>query len=108
MRLLSRIEEIILLAIWRLQDNAYGITIREEVGRATGKTWLTGAIYASLSRMLNNGLVVSFEGEPTKERGGRRKILYRLTEEGQKALLKIKQINDINWEGLTDFEVSEQ
>jgi len=107
MRLLSRIEEIILLAIWRLQDNAYGITIREEVARTTGKTWLTGAIYASLSRMLNNGLVVSFEGEPTNERGGRRKILYRLTEDGQRALLKIKQINDINWEGLTDFEVSE-
>ena len=107
MRLLSRIEEIILLAIWRLQDNAYGITIREEVGRATGKTWLTGAIYVSLSRMLNNGLVVSFEGEPKKERGGRRKILYRLTEDGQKALLKIKRINNITWEGLENFEVSE-
>lgn len=63
MRLISRIEEIILLCIWRLQDNAYGITIREEVIKATGKVWLTGSVYASLSRLLKHGLVVSIEGE---------------------------------------------
>jgi DNA-binding PadR family transcriptional regulator len=107
MRLLSRIEEIILHAIWRLQDNAYGITIREEVFRTTGKTWLTGAIYASLSRMLEQGLVVSYEGKPTKERGGRRKVLYCLTDEGKKALLEIKRINAVVWEGFSSFEVQE-
>ena len=52
MRLISRLEEIILLSIWRLRDNAYGITILDEVARATGKTWLTGSIYASLGRLL--------------------------------------------------------
>lgn len=108
MRLLSRIEEIILLAVWRLQGNAYGITIRDEVTRATGKTWLIGAIYASLSRMLDNGLVVSSEGEPTSERGGRRKILYRLTEEGQTALKEIKRIHALAWGGIRDFEVTEK
>jgi DNA-binding PadR family transcriptional regulator len=107
MRMISRIEEIILLSIWRLQDNAYGITISEEVVKATGKTWLTGSIYASLSRLLKHGLVVSIEGEPTAERGGRRKIYYKLTPEGQRALLAVRRVNSIIWSDLPSFEVKE-
>jgi DNA-binding PadR family transcriptional regulator len=107
MRMISRIEEIILLSIWRLQDNAYGITIREEVIKATGKAWLTGSIYASLSRLLKHGLVVSIEGKPTTERGGRRKIYYKLTPEGQRALLAVKRINSLIWSDLPTFEVKE-
>ena len=105
--MISRIEEIILLSIWRLQDNAYGITILEEVTKATGKTWLTGSIYASLSRLLKNGLVISIEGEPTSERGGRRKIYYKLTHEGQRALLAVKRMNSLIWSDLPTFEVKE-
>jgi len=108
MKLVSRIEEIILLSIRRLQDNAYGITILEEVAKATGKTWLTGSIYASLSRLLKRGLVVSSEGDPTPERGGRRKIFYRLTPKGQQTLLEIKRINSIVWSDLPSLEVKEK
>ena len=108
MRLVSRIEEIILLSIWRLQDNAYGITILEEVAKATRKTWLTGSIYASLSRLLKRGFVVSYEGNPTPERGGRRKIFYRLTPLGQRSLLEIRRINSIAWADLPAFEVKEK
>jgi PadR family transcriptional regulator PadR len=108
MRLVSRIEEIILLSIWRLQDNAYGITILDEVAKTTGKTWLTGSIYASLSRLLKRGFVVSYEGDPTPERGGRRKIFYRLTPQGQHALLEIKRIHSIAWSDLPAFEVKEK
>ncbi len=107
MRLVSRIEEIILLSIWRLQGNAYGITIRKEVIKVTGKTWLTGSIYASLSRFLKHGLVVSFEGKPTSERVGRRKIYYRLTPERQRALLAIKRLYTTAWIGLPAFEVKD-
>ena len=108
MRLISRIEEIILLSIWRLQDNAYGITILEEVAKATGKTWLTGSIYASLGRLLKRKLVISIEGEPTPERGGRRKIYYRLTKEGQKALVEIKRLNALAWNDLPAFEIEKK
>jgi DNA-binding PadR family transcriptional regulator len=107
MRLISRIEEVILLSIWRLQEDAYGITIQEEIKRITGKTWLTGAIYASLSRMLKNGLVESIKGEPTRERGGRHKIFYKLTEKGQNALLTISKINSLAWQNLPAFDVEE-
>lgn len=107
MRLISRIEEIILLSIWRLQDEAYGIAILDEVVKATGKTWLTGSIYASLSRLLKHGLVESIEGEPTAERGGRRKIYYKLTPKGQKALMAIRRVNSILWRDLPAFDVDE-
>jgi len=105
MKLISRIEEIILLSIWRLQDNAYGITILEEVKRTTGQSWLTGSIYAALGRLLKHGYVISIEGEPSAERGGRRKIFYRLTYEGKQAVLAVKRVNEILWSSLPPFEV---
>ena len=107
MRLISRIEEIILLSIWRLQDDAYGITILDEVVKATGKTWLTGSIYASLSRLLKQGLVESIKGKPTAERGGRRKIYYKLTPEGQRALIAIRRVHSLIWTDLPTFDVDE-
>ncbi len=104
MRLVSRIEEIILLSIRRLDQDAYGIAILEEIRKATGKTWLTGSIYASLARLLKHGLIESFEGEPAPERGGRRKIYYRVTPAGLSALREIRKINSTIW---VDISLSE-
>ena len=103
MKLLSRIEEIILLSIWRLQDNAYGVTICDEVSRATGKKWNLGAIYGPLSRLHKNGYVVTTKGEPTFERGGRSKIYYKLSREGKDALRTIYQVNSVIWEKIPLF-----
>ena len=108
MRLISRLEEIILLSIWRLQENAYGITILDEVAKATGKAWLTGSIYASLGRLLKRELVESYKGEPTPERGGRRKVFYQLTPEGQKALVEVRTVNSMIWSGLPAFEIKDE
>ena len=108
MKLLSRIEEIILLSIWRLQDNAYGMTIRQEVIKATGKNWLLGAIYGPLGRLQKNGLVKTVKGAPTSERGGRAKVFYQLTPEGRKALLEIERVNSIIWTGIPSLRLEEQ
>ena len=108
MRLISRLEEIILLSIWRLQGNAYGITILDEVARATGKAWLTGSIYASLGRLLKRKLIQSYEGKPTPERGGRRKVLYRLTPQGQKALIEVRKVNSVIWSEVPAFEIKDE
>jgi len=97
MRLLSRKEEMILLAIWKLQDNAYGVTIREYIEKMTNVKWLFGAIYSPLGRLVDTGFVESFESEPLPERGGRRKTLYRLTGEGKKELLRVKELNTAMW-----------
>ena len=105
MKLLSRIEEIILLSIWRLGEEAYGMTIREEVIRATGKKWLLGAIYGPLGRLHNNGYVSTFKGDPTPERGGRSKVYYRLTRKGIEALREIRQVNSVIWDGIEELKI---
>lgn len=97
MTLLSRAEEIVLLAIWHLQDNAYGVTIRERIKEATGQEWSIGAIYAPLHRLQNKGLVYTIEGEPVAERGGRRKIFYVVTEEGRRAMAETKRVHESLW-----------
>jgi PadR family transcriptional regulator PadR len=107
-RLVSRIEEIILLSIWKLEQDAYGIAILEEVQKATGKTWLTGSIYASLGRLLKHGLVESLEGDPVPERGGRRKIYYRVTPDGLRALKEVRKINSAIWTDIPLFEGKEK
>jgi DNA-binding PadR family transcriptional regulator len=107
MKLLSRIEEIILLSIWRLGDEAYGMAIREEVIKATGKKWLLGAIYGPLGRLHKNGYVLTYKGDPTPERGGRSKVYYRLSREGIKALREIQHINAVIWEGIEELELEE-
>lgn len=104
MKLLSRIEEIILLAVWRLQDNAYGVTIREEVIRVTGQNWLQGAIYGPLARLHRKRYLEMIWGEPTPERGGRRKTFYRLTPHGKAALLAIQRINEVIWMDIPALE----
>ena len=105
MRFLSRIEEIILLAIWKLSENAYGITIREQVHADTGAKWVSGMIYGSLGRLLKNGYVTTTKGEATPERGGRHKIYYSLTREGKIKLAEIQSINSTLWTDIPTITV---
>lgn len=102
MRLLTRMEEIVLIAIWRLGDNAYGITIREAVAKATGEDFPLGAVYPFLSRLQKGGYVVTSTSRATPERGGRHKIMYRLTETGRAALATVQEVNRRAWDGIPD------
>ena len=78
-------ELLVLLAILRLGDDAYGVTIREEVERETSRTLTLGAVYKTLGRLEGKGYLDTRVAPPTRERGGRRKKLYRLTPAGQEA-----------------------
>ena len=73
MILLSRSEEIVLLAIWKLEDNAYGVTIREQVSRDTGHDWSFGAVYKPLKKLHHRNFVKRTSSQPCAERGGRSK-----------------------------------
>jgi len=84
--LLSRWEEVYLLSIWELKNNAYGVTIKKSVSQKTGKKLSYGGLYFMLAQLVKKGLAVKTPGEPTQKRGGRRKFYYNLTEEGKKAL----------------------
>ncbi len=104
MKLISRIDELILIAIWKLGENAYGMAIREEIIRATGMNWLLGAIYGPLARLHRQGLVTSVKGEPTPERGGRAKVYYDLTPAGKAALKTIREVSAEMWKGSRKIE----
>lgn len=97
MKLLSSHDEMLLLAILSLGDNAYGLTIRREVSRATGKDWSIGAIYDPLYRLEKRGYVESSLTEPTTERGGRSKRIFRITTQGTKALREQKAARNSLW-----------
>lgn len=102
MRLLSRKEELILLAVRALDDNAYGVTIREHIKAQAGIDIRFGAIYTPLARLVDYGLVESYKSEPLNERGGRSRILYRITNAGTAALEKIRAVNEAMWSAQPD------
>ncbi len=83
---LGEFEQIVLLALVRLRDHAYGATVRREIERRTGRVLSISAVYTALDRMEQKGLVSSRVGEPTAERGGRRKRFFDLEPAGERAL----------------------
>ncbi|OGU55524.1 MAG: hypothetical protein A2V66_07150 [Ignavibacteria bacterium RBG_13_36_8] len=107
MNLLSRAEEIVLMAIWKLRGNAYGVTIRKEIFETTGQEWSIGAIYAPLHRIEQKGLVTTLKGEPIAERGGRSKVYYEVTPDGKKALIEIKKVNEALWTDVPSIGLDE-
>ncbi len=102
MKMLSRAEEIILLAILQLGDNAYGISIRDFIREATGSEWSLAQIYDPLNRLTHKGYAHKAKGSPSAERGGRHKCLYTITKEGKEALQEIRQMQDSIWNDVPD------
>lgn len=103
MKLLTRSEEYVLLAVWRLKGNAYTLSILDQISEVTGYKWQLGAIYIPLDKLREKGYLRKYKGEPTSERGGRSKFFYELTIDGLKALKEIKDIQNSVWEGLEDL-----
>ena len=83
---LGEFEHIVILALLRLGDRAYGVTVRQEIEARTGREVSIGAIYATLDRLEGKGYVKSQFGEPTPERGGRSKRFFRVTAKGMSAV----------------------
>jgi PadR family transcriptional regulator PadR len=104
MRLLSRSEEMVLLAVWKLQAEAYCVPIQEYLNTITKKKWSFGSIFDPLERLERKRLLESSLTEPTSERGGRSKRVYLLTREGQKALVEIRGIQEAMWAGTQELQ----
>jgi PadR family transcriptional regulator, regulatory protein PadR len=88
-RSLGEFEQLVLFALVALPaDECYGVPIRELIERRTGRSFSAGAIYTALERLGARGLVSSELGDPTPERGGRRKRMYRLEPAGAHELAR--------------------
>lgn len=83
---LGEFEQLLLFAVLRLGEKAYGVSIRKEIARQTGKDVSAGAVYTGLDRLQSRGYVSSREAESAPSRGGRRRKYYRLETEGARAL----------------------
>ena len=97
---LGEFEHIIVLALLRLEDRAYGVTVRQEIEFRTHREVSVGAVYATLNRLETKGFVKSHCGDPTPERGGRSKRFFRVTAKGVSAVNRTQRALQSMTEGL--------
>ena len=97
MKVLTKKEELILLAILNLRDAAYLVAIQNHLAEVINKRILLTSVHVPLTRLEKRGLIRSEFGEATAVRGGRRKKVYTLTPQGIKVLAECKRINDAMW-----------
>jgi PadR family transcriptional regulator PadR len=98
---LGEFEQVVLLALLRLGENAYGAPIRQLLHDQINRDVAIGALYSTLERLENKALVSSTLGESTAERGGRAKRYFAVTAKGQTALKRTKEAMDHMWSGVS-------
>lgn len=96
-RVIGELEELILLAVWILDGDGYGISVKNEVERHTGRSILLGAIHITLYRLQDKGLLESQLGGSSEKRGDRRKRLFRITKKGMEQLRVSQEVRQKMW-----------
>ncbi len=96
---LGEFEQVVLLAVAHLKGDGYGMTVRKEIARRTGREVTIGSVYATLSRLEEKGLASSREGEPTPTRGGRARKHFQIEPAGARALQASRGMLDAMWDG---------
>ena len=97
---LGEFEQVVLLAVARLEGEGYGVSIRREIERRTGRDVSIGAVYATLSRLEDKELVSSYEGEAQPRRGGRARRHFRVEPAGARALEATRGMMERMWDGV--------
>jgi PadR family transcriptional regulator PadR len=100
MLLLSRAEEITLISVYKLDGNAYGVSIREQIHKDINLYWSFGVIYKTLKKLNYKKYVEKIPGLPLSERGGRTRYYYKLSQEGLSALKEIRSLQSSLWKGV--------
>jgi len=96
-------EQIFLIAIWHLGDEAYGLKIREKVMELTGSEVLFGTIYNTLNYLVKKDYIEARKGDPEQEKQDSKRVYYQITKEGFKALHKARKLQKTLWQGIPDF-----
>jgi DNA-binding PadR family transcriptional regulator len=97
---LGEFEQIVLLAILRVREDAYGVPIRLEIESRTGRSVTVGALYRTLDRLEEKGYVTSSFGDPTPARGGRSRRYFKVRPVGLRTLRASRDVLTAMWEGL--------
>jgi DNA-binding PadR family transcriptional regulator len=101
---LGGVELLVLLAMIRLGDEAYGVPISDEIEASLGRSMSVGSVYITLDRLERKGLVSSRLGEPTAERGGRAKTYFRPTAKGLREVRVARQTLMRLWQGVPQLK----
>ena len=96
---LAELEQVVMLAVGHLGEGAYGVAVRNEIRERTGRSMSLGAVYSTLYRLEGKGYLRSERGEPTPERGGRAKRLFRVEASGVAALAATRRMLERMWAG---------
>lgn len=102
---LGEFEEVVLLTIAALMEEAYSVAICDEIERVTGRKVKLGVVHSVLNRLEKKAYVKSHLGEATKVRGGRRKRFFTVTHAGKVALTRVKEQRDQLWNLIPDFNL---
>jgi PadR family transcriptional regulator, regulatory protein PadR len=102
---LGEFEELVLLTIAALIDEAYSVAICDELEKSTKRSVKLGVVHSVLNRLEDKGLVKSYLGEATSERGGKRKRYYSITSGGKAALIRAKDVRDQLWNRIPELVI---
>ena len=97
---LGEFEQLVLLAVIRLEENAYGVTIRDTIDEYTGRDVIVGQVYAALDRLESKSLIRSRVSTPDPVPGGRARKLFKITQSGRRALAASRHMVDRMADGL--------
>ena len=100
---ISKAEEMVLLAILRLGDGAYGVSIRRQIRKNTKKDYTYGTLYGLLRQMARKGYIRKIRGEPLPKKGGRSKSYFKLTRVGIQALQDAMDLHERMWKDVDAF-----
>jgi len=107
MKDLALAEEMVLLAVWKLKDNAYGVTIRKQISDTTSRFFPYGTLYSVLDKLTSKGLAIKIISDPIPRRGGRSRNYYSITPAGISALKVAMDLKKSIWDKDTIMALNE-
>ncbi len=103
MKFLSINEQIFLIAIWWLKDEAYGVKIREKIKQMTGRAYTFGTLYNTLDNLAKKGYLTSRPVQILNQAGGNRRVYYTLTKAGLESLNEARKLQKAIWKDMEEF-----
>jgi PadR family transcriptional regulator PadR len=100
---LSVNEQIFLIAIWWLKDEAYGVRIRDKIKEMTGRTFTFGTLYNTLDNLAKKGHVTSRAVQVLNQAGGNKRVYYTITKAGLEALREARELQESIWKGIYKY-----
>jgi len=103
MKILSVNEQIFLIAIWRLKDEAYGVRIRDKIAEMTGRTFTFGTLYNTLDNLARKGYLTSRAVQILNQTGGNKRVYYTITKAGFEALREARKLQEALWKDIKKY-----